>query len=57
MADGEVMVKTYRRIERRVWLTPANSGHAPDPRDDAQILGRVVALPPAPMTRPDLFRA
>lgn len=44
MIDGEATVKTFKRIDRHVWLMPHNTAYEPIPGDDAQILGRVVSV-------------
>jgi len=44
MLDGEATVKTFRRRDGHVWLIPHNSAYEPIAGDEAQILGRVVAV-------------
>jgi len=44
MIDGEATVKTLKRDKLHVWLLPHNPAYQPIPGDDAQILGRVVAV-------------
>jgi repressor LexA len=44
MIDGEATVKTYKRRDGHVWLTPHNPAYEPIPGDDATILGRVVTV-------------
>jgi repressor LexA len=47
LIDGvevEGTVKTYKRVDRRVWLMPQNSAYTPIPGDKAEIRGRVVAV-------------
>jgi repressor LexA len=47
LIDGievEGTVKTYRKVERRVWLMPQNSAYTPIPGDKAEIRGKVVAV-------------
>lgn len=44
MIDGEATVKTFKRDRDHVWLMPANEAFEPIVGDDAQILGRVVAI-------------
>jgi repressor LexA len=47
LLDGievEGTVKTYRKLERRVWLMPQNPAHTPIPGDKAMIRGKVVAV-------------
>jgi len=44
MLDTEATVKTFRRKDGHVWLLPHNSAYEPIPGDEAQILGRVVAV-------------
>ena len=44
MIDGEATVKTYKRKGGHVWLMPHNSAFQPIDGDEAQILGRVVAV-------------
>ena len=44
MIDGEATVKTFKRIDKHVWLMPHNAAYLPISGDDAQILGRVVSV-------------
>jgi repressor LexA len=47
LLDGnevEGTVKTYKKVNRRVWLMPHNPAHAPIPGDNAIIRGKVVAV-------------
>ena len=44
MIDGEATVKTFKRRDGHVWLMPHNPSFEPIPGDDAQILGKVVAV-------------
>ncbi|MCL1870200.1 MAG: transcriptional repressor LexA [Promicromonosporaceae bacterium] len=44
MIDGEATVKTFKRDHGHLWLLPQNPSYAPIPGDEAQILGRVVAV-------------
>ncbi len=44
MLDGEATVKTYKKRDGHVWLMPHNPAFAPINGDDAQILGKVVAV-------------
>jgi repressor LexA len=44
MIDGEATVKTFKRSNGHVWLMPHNPSYAPIPGDEAEILGRVVAV-------------
>ncbi|MGH8794731.1 MAG: transcriptional repressor LexA [Stackebrandtia sp.] len=44
MIDGEATVKTFKRRDDRVELLPANPIYDPIPADNAEILGRVVAV-------------
>jgi repressor LexA len=44
MIDGEATVKTFKRSNDHVWLMPHNPSYAPIPGDEAEILGRVVAV-------------
>ncbi len=44
MLDGEATVKTFKRRDGHAWLMPHNPGYAPILGDDAQILGKVVAV-------------
>jgi repressor LexA len=47
LLDGievEGTVKTYRRVDRRVWLMPQNPAYTPIPGDKAIIRGKVVAV-------------
>jgi repressor LexA len=47
LIDGseiEGTVKTYRKVDRRVWLMPQNPAYMPIPGDKAAIRGKVVAV-------------
>ncbi|PZR55426.1 repressor LexA [Xylanimonas oleitrophica] len=44
MIDGEATVKTFKREHGHLWLLPQNPAYAPIPGDEAQVLGRVVAV-------------
>lgn len=44
MIDGEATVKTFKQADGHVWLLPHNAAYSPIPGDDAQVLGRVVAV-------------
>jgi repressor LexA len=44
MIDGEATVKTFKRSGGHVWLMPHNPAYAPIPGEQADILGRVVAV-------------
>jgi repressor LexA len=44
MIDGEATVKTFKRSGDHVWLMPHNPAYTPIPGDDAEILGKVVAV-------------
>jgi repressor LexA len=47
LLDGnevEGTVKTYKKVNRRVWLMPHNPAHTPIPGDNAIIRGKVVAV-------------
>jgi repressor LexA len=47
LLDGievEGTVKTYRKLDRRVWLMPQNPAYTPIPGDKALIRGKVVAV-------------
>jgi repressor LexA len=44
MIDGEATVKTFKQADGHVWLLPRNSAYSPIPGDEAQVLGRVVAV-------------
>jgi repressor LexA len=49
MVDGpdggrEATVKTFKRSNGHVWLMPHNPAYTPIPGDEAEILGRVVAV-------------
>lgn len=43
-AELEGTVKTYRKVERRVWLMPQNPAYTPIPGGKARIAGKVVAV-------------
>jgi repressor LexA len=42
--EAEGTVKTYKKIDRRIWLMPQNPAHTPIPGDKAKIHGKVVAV-------------
>jgi len=44
MIDGEATVKTFKRSNGHIWLMPHNPAYTPIPGDEAEILGRVVAV-------------
>ncbi|GAA1231121.1 transcriptional repressor LexA [Prauserella halophila] len=44
MIDGEATVKTFKRKDGHIWLLPHNDAYEPIPGDDAEILGKVVAV-------------
>jgi repressor LexA len=44
MIDGEATVKTFKRSGQHVWLMPHNPAYTPIPGDEAEILGKVVAV-------------
>jgi len=44
MIEGEATVKTFKRSASHVWLMPHNPAYTPIPGDEAEILGRVVAV-------------
>lgn len=44
MLEDEATVKTFKRRDGHVWLMPHNPAFQPIPGDDAQILGKVVAV-------------
>jgi repressor LexA len=44
MLEGEATVKTFKRAVDHIWLMPHNPAYAPIPGDDAEILGKVVAV-------------
>jgi repressor LexA len=44
MLDGEATVKVLRQRDGHTWLLPRNSAFEPILGDDAQLLGRVVAI-------------
>ena len=44
MIDGEATVKTFKRSGNHVWLMPHNPAYTPIPGNEAEILGRVVAV-------------
>jgi len=44
MIDGEATVKTFKRREDHVWLMPHNEAYQPILGDEAEILGKVVAV-------------
>jgi repressor LexA len=44
MIEGEATVKTLKRSSGHVWLMPHNPAYAPIPGDEAEVLGKVVAV-------------
>ncbi|GAA4733149.1 transcriptional repressor LexA [Isoptericola chiayiensis] len=44
MIDGEATVKTFKQIDGHTWLLPQNDAYSPIAGDEAQVLGRVVAV-------------
>ena len=44
MIDGEATVKTFARSDGHVWLMPHNPAFTPILGDEAEILGKVVAV-------------
>ena len=44
MIDGEATVKTFSKKDGHYWLLPANPDFTPIPADNAEILGKVVAV-------------
>ncbi len=44
MLDGEATVKTFKRSAEHIWLMPHNPAYTPIPGDEAEILGKVVAV-------------
>jgi repressor LexA len=44
MLDGEATVKTFKRSADHIWLMPHNPAYTPIPGDEAEILGKVVAV-------------
>ncbi len=44
MLDGEATVKVFRQRDGHTWLLPRNSAFEPILGDDAEVLGRVVAV-------------
>jgi repressor LexA len=44
MIDGEATVKTFKRAPDHIWLMPHNPAYTPIPGDEAEILGKVVAV-------------
>ncbi|MGH3298409.1 MAG: transcriptional repressor LexA [Trebonia sp.] len=44
MIDGEATVKTLKRVDGHVWLIPHNPLYSPIIDDEAQILGKLVAV-------------
>jgi len=44
LIDGEATVKDFRQRDGRTWLLPRNSAFEPIPGDEAEILGKVVAV-------------
>ncbi len=43
-ADREATVKTFKKTDGHVWLIPHNPAYTPIPGDEAEILGKVVAV-------------
>ncbi|MEG3614872.1 MULTISPECIES: transcriptional repressor LexA [Isoptericola] len=44
MIDGEATVKTFKQADGHTWLLPQNPAYSPIAGDEAQVLGRVVAV-------------
>jgi repressor LexA len=44
MIDGEATVKTFKRSDGHVWLMPHNPAFTPILGDQAEVLGKVVAV-------------
>ncbi len=44
MIEGEATVKTFKRAGNHIWLMPHNPAYTPIPGNDAEILGKVVAV-------------
>jgi repressor LexA len=44
MIDGEATVKTLKRVDGHIWLIPHNPLYSPIIDDEAQILGKLVAV-------------
>ncbi|MFI2104721.1 transcriptional repressor LexA [Isoptericola sp. NPDC019693] len=44
MIDGEATVKTFKQADGHTWLLPQNAAYSPIQGDEAQVLGRVVAV-------------
>ncbi|MGF0116437.1 transcriptional repressor LexA [Promicromonospora sp. Marseille-Q5078] len=44
MIDDEATVKTFKQADGHTWLMPQNAAYSPIPGDEAQVLGRVVAV-------------
>src|ERR1700722_1658965 len=44
MIDGEATVKTFKRSDDHIWLMPHNPAYTPIPGNDAEILGKIVAV-------------
>jgi repressor LexA len=44
MIDGDATLKTFRRSHGGVWLLPANPAYEPIPGDEANIIGKAVAV-------------
>ncbi len=44
MIDGEATVKTFKRSGNHIWLMPHNPAYTPIPGDEAEVLGKVVAV-------------
>ena len=44
MIDGEATVKTFKRVDGKVWLMPANDAYSPIDGDEASVLGKVTAV-------------
>jgi repressor LexA len=44
MIDGEATVKTFKRRDGHIWLMPHNDAYEPINGDQAEVLGKVVAV-------------
>jgi repressor LexA len=44
MIEGEATVKTFKRSGDHIWLMPHNPAYTPIPGEEAEVLGRVVAV-------------
>jgi repressor LexA len=44
MIDGEATVKTLKRVDGHIWLIPHNPAYSPIINDEAEILGKLVAV-------------